>query len=159
MNKAIIFAIGLLSTAALIPAHAQTYQWKDGSGKTIISDAPPAGSKPAPKNPGPQAPAYGYATPETKKETAQQNSVSDKEQAFQKRQQEAREKAEKDAREATLAQSKKDNCERARRNLTLLQSDRPVSQLDAKGNPVVMDNKARQQEIERTRSIAEESCK
>lgn len=159
MNKATLIALGLTLTAACLPAHAQTYQWKDGSGKTIISDAPPPGNHPAPAKSGPQAPAYGYATPAPKNDEAKQPAYVTQEQAFQKRQQETRDKAEKAAREATLAQTKKDNCERARRNLSLLQSDRSVSQLDAKGNPVVMDSKARQQEIERTRKIAEESCK
>ncbi|QKV56827.1 MAG: DUF4124 domain-containing protein [Dechloromonas sp.] len=33
-----------MSTATALTAHAQTYQWKDSSGRTVISDTPPPGS-------------------------------------------------------------------------------------------------------------------
>ena len=44
MRTALIFALAIASTATVITANAQTYQWKDSSGRTVISDTPPPAS-------------------------------------------------------------------------------------------------------------------
>ena len=44
MKTALILALAVASTATVIDANAQTYQWKDSSGRTVISDTPPPAS-------------------------------------------------------------------------------------------------------------------
>ena len=78
---------------------------------------------------------------------------------FKKRQQESREKAEKDAKEAKAVRERQQNCELARRNLTALESDRPMGTLDANGNPQPMDASQRAAELERNRAFVGEACR
>ncbi|OMG54984.1 hypothetical protein BJN45_07475 [Azonexus hydrophilus] len=168
MNKTLIFAFVLASTASLTPAHAQTYQWKDGNGKTVISDTPPPASARGSRSIGVHQPAVvtekpAESTAETKAAEAAEASAplstAEKDMEFRKRQQEAREKAEKDAKEAAALRDRRETCERARQNYRALQSTQPVLQYDQKGERQLMDNRQRQQELERTRRIMQEACK
>lgn len=159
-----------LSSALLIccgSAQAQTYQWKDASGKTIISDTPPPSNVQKKRSVGVQQPKLTTGTPasetdenNTEKEgsSAAQPStpatMAEKDLEFRKRQQEAKEKADKEAKEAAAARDRRDNCDRARANYRMLQSDIPVVVGDKD-----MSQKQRQQEMERTRRIMQESCK
>ena len=159
-----------LSSALLIccgSAQAQTYQWKDASGKTIISDTPPPSNVQKKRSVGVQQPKLTTGSPasetdenNTEKEVspaAQPSTpatMAEKDLEFRKRQQEAKEKADKEAKEAAATRARRDNCDRARANYRMLQSDIPVSVGDKD-----MSQKQRQQEMERTRRIMQESCK
>ena len=159
-----------LSSALLIccgSAQAQTYQWKDASGKTIISDTPPPSNVQKKRSVGVQQPKLTTGSPasetdenNTEKEVspaAQPSTpatMAEKDLEFRKRQQEAKEKADKEAKEAAAARDRRDNCDRARANYRMLQSDIPVIVGDKD-----MSQKQRQQEMERTRRIMQESCK
>jgi len=164
MKAALVFAVFFLSTAASTGARAETYIWKDSNGKTIISDTPAPGvrkEKPAPSV------QSGYAPPPEKqiaekpeKEAAEApKTLADKNLEFKKRQQEAKEKTDKAAKEQAMAAQKRDNCERARRNVAALETQQPVASLNDKGERVIMDADQRYQEMERSRRIMEESCK
>lgn len=150
MKPTLFFAAFFLSTVAIGAASAQTYQWKDGSGRTVISDTPPAGGTKATAQVGSDVPP---AAP------AEQKSIAEKSLDFNKRQQEAREKAEQQSKEAAEASKRRDNCDRARRNLKLLESDQAVSRLDDKGEGQLLNDKQRRQEIERARQMMQEACK
>ena len=159
-----------LSSALLIccgSVQAQTYQWKDASGKTIISDTPPPSNVQKKRSVGVQQPKLTTGTPasemdesSTEKEgspAAQPSTpanMAEKDLEFRKRQQEAKEKADKEAKEAAATRARRDNCDRARANYRMLQSDIPVIVGDKD-----MSQKQRQQEMERTRRIMQESCK
>ena len=159
-----------LSSALLICCslvQAQTYQWKDASGKTIISDTPPPSNVQKKRSVGVQQPKLTTGSPasetdenNTEKEVspaAQPSTpatMAEKDLEFRKRQQEAKEKADKEAKEAAAARDRRDNCDRARANYRMLQSDIPVIVGDKD-----MSQKQRQQEMERTRRIMQESCK
>lgn len=159
-----------LSSALLIccgSAQAQTYQWKDASGKTIISDTPPPSNVQKKRSVGVQQPKLTTGAPASKTdESSTEQDVSpavqpstpatmaEKDLEFRKRQQEAKEKADKEAKEAAAARDRRDNCDRARANYRMLQSDIPVIVGDKD-----MSQKQRQQEMERTRRIMQESCK
>jgi len=168
MNKALLALLVIAPVVTFPAAQAQTYQWKDGSGKTIISDTPPPGSARNSRSIGTRQPTVvtgtgesspeGAKTAEAKKENTPQ-SIEEKELDFRKRQQEAREKAEKEEKEAAAARQKRETCERARSNYRMLQSDTPLSQPDNKGNLQTMDAAKRRQEMERTRRIMQEACK
>ena len=173
MRKHLIFSLLMLSTAGASLSHAQIYQWKDSSGKTVISDSPPPASIRQSRTIGTASPASKTtdkgADPEKASEANQEKAVAnepakpltlaEKEAEFRKRQQEAKEKAERDASERAAQQARRENCEAATNNYRLLQSDTPVSQVNAKGELVTLSTNQRQQELERTRKIMQESCK
>ena len=54
---------------------------------------------------------------------------------------------------------KRDNCERAKRNLAALENNQPMVTLDENGQRKVMDTTQREQEMERARRFMAESCK
>jgi hypothetical protein len=153
------FAVALLLAA--LTAHAQTYQWKDSAGRTIISDTPPPGTAKSSRALGTSpAPASEAAkTEETSKPADAPKSTAEKDMEFKKRQQDAKEKADKEAKEKATEEAKRDNCERARRNLAALESNQAITSLDANGQRQVMDTTQRQQEMERARKIMADSCK
>ena len=153
MKSPLIFALCVMSTVAAVSAQAQTYQWKDKNGRTVISDTPPPGSAKSSQvsDAGPAAPAA--TTTEAPK------TLAEKDMEFRKRQQEAKDKAEKEAKEQAAAAEKRENCERARRNLAALESSQPLASIDENGQRKSMDNGMRQQEIERARQFIIETCK
>ena len=161
MKTALIFALGVASTAVLIPVHAQTYQWKDSSGRTVISDTPqPGAAAKAARMIGGQQPSFSKEEPKpVDKSAAAPKTTAEKDMEFKKRQLEAKEKAEKEAKEQKAAADKAENCERARRNLAGLESNQPFASLNEKGERQVMDNSQREQEINRARQFLAESCK
>ena len=160
MKTPLIFALFCLSTATALTAHAQTYQWKDSSGRTVISDTPPPGSardargiglSPPPSSSAPKAEAAKAAdAPKT---------TAEKDMEFRKRQQEAREKAEKSEKEATAVAQKRDNCERARNQLATLESGNYRMVVpDGKGGETFVEGAVRDSEMERARKVIAESC-
>lgn len=156
MKTVKLFALLAATTFCTSAALAQTYQWKDGSGRTVISDTPPPGSAKERQTLGGQPPAV--TTPAEKAAEAPKT-TADKDMEFKKRQQEAKEKADKEAREQAAAAQKKENCERTRRNLNALESGQPLAQLDENGQPKLMENNQREQEMERARKFLAETCK
>jgi hypothetical protein len=77
---------------------------------------------------------------------------------FRKRQQEAREKAYKDAKQQAAAAQKRENCERARMQASALESGRRMLVPDGKGGETLMDDDARAGEIERAQRTIAEAC-
>ena len=164
MKNALIFALFCASTAAAVSAHAQTYQWKDSSGRTVISDTPPPGSardsrgiglSPPPSSSAPKADA---AKTDAAKADAPK-STAEKDMEFRKRQQEAREKADKAEKEATAAAQKRDNCERARNQLSKLESgNHRMVVPDGKGGETFVEGDVKDSEMERARKIIADSC-
>lgn len=154
MKRALIYACIIASTATVATVHAQTYQWKDSSGRTIVSDTPPPKAARDSRSLGTSPPPSVGGNPADAPKT-----TAEKDLDFKKRQQEGREKTDKDTKEQTAAAEKRDTCERSRRNLSLLESDQAIVAADDKGQRHAIQGPERQQEIERTRRIMEESCK
>lgn len=154
MKSPLIFALCVMSTVAAVSAQAQTYQWKDKNGRTVISDTPPPGSAKSSQVSDAAVAAPAAATPAEAPKT-----FAEKDMEFRKRQQEAKDKAEKEAKEQAAAAEKRENCERARRNLAALESSQPLASIDENGQRKSMDNGMRQQEIERARQFIIETCK
>ena len=159
MKPALLLIIGIASTLAVTTAHAQIYQWKDSSGRTVVSDTPPPGS--ATKD----ARVIGDRVPVSRSDKPAEKSAEDpkttaeKDLDFKKRQQQAREKADKEAKEQRARADLEENCRRARGNLAALESNRLVGTFDEKGERKLFDDAQRQQEIERARQFVAESCK
>ena len=158
MKPALFFALGLASTAGIVTAHAQTYQWKDSTGRTVISDTPPPATAKASRTiSGPPAAATESTKP-AEKATAEPKTTAEKDLEFKKRQLENKEKAEKLAKEQTATAEKHENCNRARNNLAALEANEPFVVLDQKGERQIMDDSQRNQEVERARRYLTEAC-
>ena len=114
MKLTLVFALGIASTAAIVPANAQTYQWKNSSGQTVISDTPPPRTTLAPRTIGGNQQPKLDEEKSTEKQADAPKTTAEKDLEFKKRQQEAKEKAEKITKEQTAAAEKRENCERAR---------------------------------------------
>ena len=155
MKNTLIFALVIMSTAAAVSAHAQSYQWRDSTGRLVISDSPPPTSARGARPISPASPpaATGTAQTEAPRTAAEQNMD------FKKRQQEAREKSEKDAKEAAAAAQKRENCERARHQLATLESgNHRMVVPDGKGGEVFVEGTIKESEMERARATIAESC-
>ena len=153
-----IFALFLASTAASLAAQAQTYQWKDGSGRTVISDTPPPGSIKDRRAIGERRAAV-VSDKSEEKPAEVPKSMAEKDLEFRKRQQEAREQAASKAKEQAAEKERQESCENARRNLAVFESNEPVATYDENGQRKLMDSPQRTQEIERARRFVAESCK
>ena len=156
----LVFALVLATTAASLSAQAETYQWKDSSGQTVVSDVPPPATVKSRRSIGGVKPAVVSETLPDKAADAPKladapKSTAEKEFDFRKRQQEAKEKADKQTAEA----DKRDNCDRARRGVAALESSQPLSTLDDNGERKLMDAAQREQELERARRVVADACK
>jgi uncharacterized protein (DUF3084 family) len=132
----------------VLPASAQIYQWKDQSGKTVISDRPPTGPVQQERQIDSSA---SQADP-------RQPSLADREREFRKRRVEAQEKAEQTQKEESVAARKKENCQDARRHLQALESGERIAARDDKGERYYLDDAQRAQEMEKIGRLIEEQC-
>ncbi len=139
---------------AAAPAQAQIYQYKDASGRTVISDRPPPGAAPARVSPA----AGGEADNAPATGAPPQKSLADRDLDFKKRQQEQREAADKAQKKAADKAARDEDCERARRQLQLLESGERLATRDAQGERVFVEDDQRTAEIARTRKYLSEAC-
>jgi hypothetical protein len=138
-----------------LPAGAQIYRWKDASGKTVISDKPPPGQFPVPKQSG----SASEDKPAPAEQAAPaQPSLADREMDFRKRQKEAQENAEKAEKEAAETARKEENCRAARAQLQSLESGERLIRRNENGERYFMDDARRAQEIEKAKQFIDEQC-
>jgi hypothetical protein len=155
MKNALVFALGIALTATVVTSHAQTYQWRDSSGRLVVSDRPPPASARDAKSVGTSAPlSTGAPQP-----TDSQKTTAEQDMEFRKRQQEAREKSDKEAKETAQAAQLRETCERARTHLQALESGRRMILPDGKGGEMFLEDAQRGDEVERARNAIAESCK
>jgi hypothetical protein len=144
-KRALLLAALCLALAS--PAGAQVYKWKDADGKTVISDKPPPGQLPVPK----QEDSVPEAAPA-------QPSLADRELEFRKRRQEARENAEKAEKEAAAAAGKEENCRNVRRQLQTLESGERIALRGDKGERYFLNDAQRAQEVAKAKQYLDAQC-
>lgn len=131
-------------------AHADLYKWTDAQGKVHYSDQPPTVKAQVIKN---SAAGQADTTAQAKQ------SLDAKDQAYQKRREEAdkaRVKAEKAAEQARV---QRENCAKARNNLSTLQSAPRVYTTDAAGQRTYMDEDTRARELANSQKAVSDFCK
>lgn len=140
-----------LCALAMIPhAHADLYKWTDGQGKVHYSDQPPAVKAQVIKNSAAgQADITSQAT----------QSLDAKDQAYQKRRKEAEEARAKAEKEAEQARMQRENCAKARNNLSTLQNTPRVYTTDAAGQRTYMDDDARARALASSQKAVSDFCK
>lgn len=163
----------MLATAA--PASAQ-WAWRDASGSIVFSDqAPPptipdsqiirrpAGRTAPPAAPATAVPAASPAAAATGTAAAAKpagpRSAAEQEQEFRKRQQERADADKKQAETQSANARREADCERARGYLRQLEDGMRIARTDAQGNREILDDAARNAEVQRTRDLISSNCK
>ena len=129
--------------------------------KDILTRPPGAARAAAPKPAGADATANPAvaASAAVAKGSAPKLSGKDKELEAKKKQAETEEAAKKKAEEDKVAQAKADSCNRAKQNMSTLQSGVRISTVNAKGEKEIFDDAKRASETKRTQEIIDASCK
>lgn len=157
---------------------AAQWQWIDKDGRKVFSDRPPPQETPEKnilKQPGggvPRsapapvattsadgAPADAAAASAPKAAASTPGSGKDKALEEKKAQAEAAEAAKKKVDEEKLAKAKADNCTRARQAKAAFDSGKPITQSNAQGERIFLDEAARTAESKRIDGIIAADCK
>lgn len=133
-----------------LTAQAEVYKWVDGSGKVHYSDQPPTTEA--------QTVRGSSAAQAAITEQASQ-SLNAREQDYQKRLKAAEEAKAKAGKEAEQARLKRENCDRARNNLSTLQNKPRVYSTNAAGQRVYLDDRARADALANSQKAVSENCK
>jgi Domain of unknown function (DUF4124) len=163
MQRLHTFALALLVGATFsLPATAQ-WKWRDKNGVMQFSDLPPpagikgeelrtrGGSRPVVVAAVPGAAAGASAPKGVEPELEAKRSKAEKEKA-------EKTKAEQMAEAERVAIAKRDNCSRAKGHMKSLEDGIRMSRTNASGEREVLDDKARAEEIARTREIIASDC-
>lgn len=141
--------LGLL-VLSVSPAQAELYKWTDGQGKIHYSDQPPSASTKS---------ISRSATGQSEITSEAQKALNEKDQAYQQRKKDAEEARAKADAEAEQARIKRENCDRARKNLGVLQNTPRVYTTNAAGQRAYMDETARANALATSQKAVDENCK
>lgn len=153
---ALIAALLAILTASF-SAQAQIYQYKDASGKTVISDRPPPGGSGKVRTVAGEASAESKAPSESASPAPK--TTADRELEFKKRAQAQKEAADKAQKEAADKASRNEDCVTLRRQLQALESGERIGSRDDKGERTFLEDDQRAIEINRNRKLIAETCK
>lgn len=164
-------ALGLLACSIALPAQAQ-WKWRDAGGKIQYSDLPPPKGTPEKdillRPPGLKQPPVivlplgtpGTAAPASlPAPVASGPSRAELDQQAKQKQQEQEQAAKQKEDERKIAQLRRDNCTRAQDNLRLLQEGVRISRLNERGENIVIDERQRAEETQRTRLVIGSECR
>lgn len=166
-----MYKLALVALACTWSAGALAqWQWLDKDGRKVFSDrAPPVDipQKSILKQPGvplpvlASEPAQASAAPAIAVPAPPLPQLSGKDKALEakKAAAEAAEAAQKKAEEAKVAAARADNCSRAQRAQTTLESGKPLRQTNAQGELVFLDEAARATELRHLQGIIASDCK
>jgi len=154
MIRLLVFFVAALLAAS---GFAQQYKWVDKDGKVRYGDIPPPGIRATPLKPPPGAAAPSTSAPAAGGKKGEK--VLTPEQAFQKRQKDQQEAAQKAEKERADAELNRVNCESARANLRQLQSGERVSTTNAAGERAYLDDAQRAKDVERVQKAVSDWCK
>ena len=166
-----LLALGLLACSIALPAQAQ-WKWRDAGGKIQYSDMPPpkgtpdkdilqrpAGSKQPPVIVLPFGAAGGATAASAPSPAASGSSKAELDQQAKQKQQEQEQAAKQKEDERKVTQLRRENCTRAQDNLRMLQEGVRISRLNERGENVVIDERQRAEETQRTRLVIGSECR
>ncbi len=147
----LILMIGCCGIAAMAqtPTQQTIYKWTDELGKVQYSELPPPAGVPfeTVRNSTVQGKELGRDLAKDQEELARQVA----EQKLKEQQQ-----TEQTQKEAADIRAK--NCEIAKKNIQILESDRPVLMPDAKGNKVALDAEQRAAALQKAKKDMDYNC-
>ena len=138
--------------AFAVHSHAEMYKWTDNQGKVHYTDQPPTVDAQTIKGL-----SAGSGQTETTNHAIQ--SLDAKDQAYQKRRKEAADARAKSEKEAEQARLQRENCDKARKNLSTLQNSPRVYSTDAAGRRHYMDDAARSSALATSQKAVSDFCK
>jgi hypothetical protein len=166
----------LVVLAAAPLAHAQ-YKWRDANGRMVYSDMPPPASiaprdvlqspaRPTPANAptgsgDPAKPGAFEGSNEPVKEASKPGALgaADKELEFRKRRQERMDSEAKQMKAESAARTQQAQCAEARNGLRSLERGMPVSMVNERGEPQLLDESQRKNRIDALRQSLQDSCR
>jgi len=151
MKKYLLFSLLLTSTCAF----AAITKWVDSDGHVHYSDQPPPPNtqqKTLRSDDDTQVSqnASGVAAPKT---------IAEREAELKKAQLAKKEAADKAAQKQAVTDAQQANCASARQNLATLQSGVRLAEVNAKGEPVYLDDNQRDQRIAKAQNDVDTYCK
>ena len=169
LRSLVVALLALLTLLfAVTPVQAQ-WKWRDASGKLQFSDLPPPQGTPEKdilQRPAKQAQnvtvvPYGQAasTPAPASKATGSPDKAELERQAKQKQQDKEAEAKKKAEDAKLAEQRRENCQRAQENLKLLQDGARLTRSNERGETVVLDERQRAEEIQRSRAVAASECR
>lgn len=148
--KLIKTVLTLCLVTASAAASAQIYRWKDENGRAVFSDKPPEVRVRQQEKL--DAPSSASPSGSASKNLAEQ------EISFQKRQKDARERAEKTGKEEVAQAEKREYCSSLRRQLMALESGERIVRRDENGERQFLEDAQREQEIAKVRQAMQNTC-
>ena len=156
--------LGLATLACLLitsPAEAQ-WKWRDSRGQIHISDIPPP--RDVPEKDVLQRPEVSVrkppaAPPAAAAASAPAKAAVDPELEERRKRAEQEQAARAEADKQKAAAVRKDNCQRAREQLTTLDSGQRIARIKADGEREILDDDARAREAKRARDIIASECR
>ncbi|MEQ1662178.1 MAG: DUF4124 domain-containing protein [Thiobacillus sp.] len=142
----VIFLAGLAS----LPAWAGLYKWTDAAGKVHYADQPPITAK--------STSLKGVNPAQATTTTEAKQTLDSQDQTYKKRKADADAERVKAEKEAENARIKRENCDKARKNLDTLQKAPRVYSTNAAGQRVYMDDSARMNAEASSRKSISEFC-
>ena len=155
MRKILLFLAIIGFTGAV---HAQMFKWLGPDGKVRYGDTPPPGVKATPLKGSPSGSSSSVA-PASKGASKGPMTSAEQEQAYRKRQQDARKASEKSDQENQAQAAKKDACERSREYLSTLQSGERITRTNPSGERYYLDENKVAQEIGKAQQSIQQACK
>ena len=166
-TAASVLLVGAALLVLAAPAHAQ-WKWKDARGQVHVSDLPPprdvpernilqrptAATRTVVTAPVPAAAASAPASAALPARPPADPELDKRRKAAEQEQQ-AKAKAD----EERLAAQKRENCARARSHLATLDSGIRIARTNEKGEREILDDKARADEVRRTREVIAADCR
>jgi hypothetical protein len=151
MRKLVLLLI-LASVAA--SSFAQTYKWRDASGRIQYSDIPPpAGAKDV------QQIRKSSGIPSGPSGSGASKSVSDQDADFRKRLADKQEAETKQNKATEEERVRAHNCDLAKGQLAALESGARLMQLNAQGERVALDDAGRERAKQEAQQAVESWCK
>lgn len=174
-SRGVMLAVVAAAAFVIAPPVSAQWAWRDANGSVVFSDqAPPASipdaqiiRRPASRAPSPVAPVPTPSTTTNAATTGAASAVkgpgprtaAEQEQEFRKRQQERADAEKKQSQEQSAAARRTADCERARGYLRQLEDGMRIARTDAQGNREILDDDARNAEVQRTRDLISSVCK
>jgi hypothetical protein len=147
-----LLALSSVLLLVTTPVYAQLYKWVDEQGKVHYSDQPPSGKA---KN---ESTLNIPSQPGTTSSPESDKNWQEKELEFQKRQTSAAEAEAKKQKAEQEAKTKRENCEKAKNQLSQLESIAPVYTYDEKVGRTYLNEAQRAEAIEKARKSVSEWC-
>lgn len=158
--------LGLMVLGVSLGAQAQ-WKWRDANGKIQYSDLAPPPSTPEKdilqRPPGHKLQVFvippGGVAASAPAAKASAPSKAELDQQTKQKAQEQEQIAKAKEEERKTAAIKRENCSRAQDNLRLLQDGVRINRVNDKGERVILDDKQRAEEMQRSRAVISTECK